>query len=113
MKKLLTRLWFKFQLSQGKLIKVNDSHRGIGKTTMLVKRSVKHSIPILVGNQQDIDYIKSINSDVEVIGFAPLYTLNVTGRTFPNGVLLEQSVASEMHDHLEFITIKGGFINEG
>lgn len=117
MKRFFTRLWFKYQLSRGKLVKVNDTHRGIGKTTMLIERSLKFNMPILVGNQEQIDIIKYMNPDVEVIGFAPNFTRSVVGRTFSNGVLIDESVADEMVEHLQkaypnAIKIKGGFRNE-
>ena len=115
--KFFTRLLFKYQLSKGKLIKVGEKHRGIGKTTMLIKRAIKHDMTILVGSQRHIDYIKSLNPDVKVLGFAPNFTKHVYNGYFPNGVLLDESVDQEIAMYLwraypMSIEIKGGFRNK-
>ena len=114
MKLFFIRLWFKYQLNKGKLIKVNDKHRYVGKTTMLVKKAKELNIPIIVGNQRGIDTIKSIDSEVKVLGLAPNYTINIAGRRFEDGVLVDDTLLPAMLPVLDehHIKIKGGFINE-
>lgn len=114
MRKFFIRLWFKYQLNKGKLINVDDRHRFVGKTTMLVNHSVKNNIPIIVGNQQNFEYIKHININTEIYRLAKNFTLDMRGKEFPNGVLIEESVAFEMLAWLkkEEINVVGGFISK-
>lgn len=116
MKRFFARLLFKYQLSRGKLIKVDERHRRVGKTTMMVKMSVKKNIPILVGSQNHIYLIKQYNENAEVYGFAKNFTKNVVGRRFPNGVLIDESVDPDMVKLLQkqypnAIKIRGGFLH--
>jgi hypothetical protein len=117
MKKFFTRLRLKYQLSRGQLIEVNSSYKGIGKTTMLIKRSLKKDMPILVGSQKEIDEIKRVNPNIKVYGYAPNFTKHLRGIGFPNGVLIDETVKREMVEHLQKTTpnaikIQGGFLGE-
>ena len=113
----IKRLWFKFLLSRDKLIKVDERHRGIGKTYMLIERAIKYDIPIIAGNQAEIDYIKRYGNPVSVYGLAPNFTIHMQGHKFPNGVLIDDSVLPEMVEWLmenkPEIRIRGGFIYRG
>lgn len=109
--KPIKRAWFKFLLINNKLIKVDERHRGIGKSYMMIERAVKHNIPIIAGGQTQIDYIKRMANVVEVYGFAPNFTKGVLGKKFPNGVLVDESVDPELIPELEArFRIRGGFI---
>lgn len=110
--KPLKRWWFKFQLDRDKLIKVDDRHRGVGKTYMMIDRAIKEDIAILAGNQDAINLIKRNANSVDVYGFAPNFTRHVDGVRFPNGVMIDESVKPEMIKELEArrIRIRGGFI---
>lgn len=114
MKRFFTRLWFQYQLSKGKLIYINASHAKVGKTSLLIDRSIKYDIPILVGNQAEIDNIKDRNEDVKVFGYAPNFTKHIYSGSFPNGVLIDESVDNDLVKHLKkaypnAIKIQGGF----
>jgi hypothetical protein len=108
----IKRLWFKFLLNQDKLIKVDDRHRGVGKTYMMIERAIKHDIPIIAGSQRHIDLIKRFGNPVDVYGLAPNFTIHVQGKRFPNGVMIDESVKPEMIDWLKGnnIRIRGGFV---
>jgi hypothetical protein len=108
----IKRLWFKFLLSQNKLIKVDDRHRGVGKTYMMIEKAIKHDIPILAGSQKHVDLIKRSANVVEVYGLAKNFTIHIRGKQFPNGVLIDESVDPEMIEFVKAnnIHIRGGFI---
>jgi hypothetical protein len=109
--KPVKRIWFKFLLSQNQLIKVDDRHRGIGKTYMMIERAMKYDIPIIAGSQQQMNLIKRMGNVVEVYGFAPNFTKGVLGNKFPNGVLIDESVKPELIPELKArFKIRGGFI---
>jgi hypothetical protein len=108
----IKRTWFKFLLSQDKLIKVDERHRGVGKTYMMIEKAIKYDIPILAGTQRHVDLIKRSANVVDVYGFAKNFTIHIKGKTFPNGVLIDESVDPEMLAELRAnnIRIRGGFI---
>jgi hypothetical protein len=107
----IKRLWFRFLLSQDKLIKVDERHRGIGKTYMMIEKAIKHDIPIIAGNQRQIDTIKRTANVVEIYGFAKNFTKTVEGMRFPNGILIDESVDPELIPKLKArFEIRGGFI---
>jgi hypothetical protein len=109
--KPVKRFWFRFLLSNSKLIKVDDRHRGVGKTYMMIERAIKYDIPIIAGSQQQMDLIKRMANTVDVYGFAPNFTRGVLGKQFPNGVLIDESVKPEMIPELKArFKIRGGFI---
>jgi hypothetical protein len=105
------RLWFKALISMNQLVLVDDRHRGIGKTYMMIERAIKHDIPIIAGSQQQMDAIKRMGNVVEVYGFAPNFTKGVLGKEFPNGILIDESVKPELIAELKArFKIRGGFI---
>jgi len=108
----IKRKWFKFLLSRNKLIKVDERHRGVGKTYMMIEKAIKHNIPIIAGNQQAINHIKRNANAVEVYGLAENFTVHVRDKKFPNGVLIDESVDPKMISWLIDlnIEIRGGFI---
>jgi hypothetical protein len=111
-KLFFTRWLFKRRLKKGHLIYVDNKHRGIGKTTMLVNLSIKNKIPIIVGSQQDWGNLKYMNHNLDLVRLAKNFTFEVKGREFPNGVLVEESVEPEMIEWLKEhnIKIRGGFV---
>ena len=115
--KPIRRAWLKYLLSQDRLVKVSYKYRGVGKTYMMIERSIKLNIPIVVGNQAMADHIKRNGNPVEVIRLAKGYTLEIKGkgRDFPNGVMIDDSVSPKMVNIVadEGIVIRGGFLEEG
>lgn len=105
------RMWFRFLLSRNKLIKVDDRHRGVGKTYMMIERAIKYDIPIIAGSQQHMDLIKRNGNPCDVYGFAKGYTKGVLSMKFPNGILIDESVDPELIPELQArFKIRGGFI---
>jgi hypothetical protein len=116
LKTFFTRLWFNHQLNKDKIIKVDDRHRGVGKTTMLLKRARKENLPIVVGNQGMVRVIRDLsNHKADIIRLAPNLTIDIKGtqHKYPNGVLIDNSVdpmmIAELHNN--GFVIRGGFIN--
>lgn len=108
----IKRLWFKFLLNRDKLIKVDERHRGVGKTYMMIERAIKEEIPIVVGRQDVAYHIKRNGNSVEVVRLAKNFSIDIEGRRFPNGVMIDESVDPELIPKLESrrIKIRGGFI---
>lgn len=107
----IKRAWFKFLFSRDKLIKVDDRHRGIGKTYMMIEKSIKYNIPIIAGSQQQMDLIKRNGNPCEVYGFAKNFTKGVLSQQFPNGVIIDESVDPKLIPELKArFKIRGGFI---
>lgn len=106
------RAWFKFLLNRNKMITVGESHRGIGKTYMMIERAMKEDIAIVVGTQQSADNIKRHGNPVDVVRLAPNFTLDLEVSVFPNGVMIDETVDPKMIVVLESknIEIRGGFI---
>ena len=110
--KPIKRFWFKFLLNRNRLIKVDERHRGIGKTYMMIERAIKEDIPIVVGNQMEANLIKRDGNPVEVLRLAKNFTIDFKGKQFPNGVMIDESVDPDMISFLKErnIKIRGGFI---
>lgn len=69
----------------------------LGEDTIeTVKFAVENNIPILVGSQSRIDYLKEISQEVEVYGFAKNFTTHISRREFPNGIIVDSSVKEDM-----------------
>lgn len=113
-KKLKTffyRKLFQFRLNRGDLIKVDDRHRGVGKTTMMIKLAMDNGHGIVVGNQLAHDQIKSMCHYVKVFRLAPNYTIEMRG--LAGSVLIDESLSLEMVEFLQAEPqweIRGGFI---
>lgn len=110
--KPIKRMWFKFLLNRDKLIKVDERHRGIGKTYMMIERAIEKNIPIVVGSQQQADNIKRNGNPVEVVRMAKNFSIDIEGRKFPNGVMIDESLDEDMIKEIKArkIRIRGGFI---
>lgn len=112
-KVFFTQLYFKHKLKKGELIKVDERHNVIDKTTMLVDYAVKHDLPIVVGNQSTASVIKNMNQNIKIIRLAEKFTFEIKGKEneYSNGVLVDESVNSKL---IRLITvnnlkIRGGF----
>lgn len=68
-KRRLFIIRFNFDLSNGTLTKVNEEHRGIGKTTYLVKQCKKYKLGLIVGSQEQKKHIMS------TLNFKHVYTM--------------------------------------
>lgn len=96
-----------------KLIAVTERHRGIGKTTKLAELAKKYNLPILVGFHGTKEYIlREIDPSVEVIVINDKTLKELTGRRFPNGVLVDCPMNIKQYTDLLYYTdvnIRGGF----
>ena len=97
----------------GKLVIVNETHRGTGKTSTLIIVAKEEKLPIIVGNNAQKEYV--LNRSVELKQeIKEVYTVSdLRGRRFPNGVLIDDtvSVVDAEKIRLEYnIIIRGGFI---
>lgn len=97
----------------GKLVIVNETNRGVGKTSTLIIFAKNENLPIIVGNSAQKEYVlnRSIELKQEI---EEVYTVSdLRGRRFPNGVLIDDtvSVVDAEKIRLEYnIIIRGGFI---
>lgn len=105
------RMYLRRALNQGKLVKVNYKYRCVGKTSLLIEKSLKDSIPIVVSSQYQADYLRE-RGVKDVVRLANGYTIEITGKTFENGLLIEESVKEELLEVIRKnnIEIRGGFI---
>lgn len=107
LKRMMYRYWFMFLLWMGQMIKVDDRHRGIGKTTMMIKHAQKHEKCIVVGTQIHYDLIKSLGfNEKRIVRLAKGLTLDIVGNHFPNGVVIDESVDPELMIEIEGRHIK-------
>ena len=105
------RKWFQFRLKKGDLIKVDDRHRRVGKTTMTIKLAMDKGYGIVVGNQGAYDHIKGMSHYVKVYRLAPNYTIEMRG--LAGSVLIDESLSLEMVEFLQAEPqweVRGGFI---
>lgn len=65
---------FNFDLSKGVITYVEAKHRGIGKTTYLVKQCMKYELGLIVGSQHEKKYIK------ETFNFHDVFTMEEVKR---------------------------------
>ncbi|UGO46288.1 hypothetical protein PQE74_gp205 [Bacillus phage vB_BanS_Chewbecca] len=101
--------------NQGKLIRVTELERQIGKTLLLIDFALAYDLPILVGNDSLVNYTKTLaresyGKDSEKLSILIGRPHEVMGRKLPNGVLVDCSVRFE--DYLEikkYTRIRGGF----
>ncbi len=109
----IKRVWFMFLLSKDKLIKVDDRHRGIGKTYMMIGRSIKKDIPIIVGNNRIAEHIKRNGNPVDIIVLSNgENAYDLIGKRFPNGIMIDESLDPKMISVIASrgVKIRGGFI---
>lgn len=116
MKKFIKGLFKKKPvIENARLIQVNLDDEGvIERLHSIVKYSIENNIPVLVGNQEKIDLYKQYSLDIETFGFAKNFTKHVADTEFPNGVLVDETVTSEMVEVLRGlpIHIRGGFTSK-
>ena len=108
------KAYFKCLLSFNSLVKVDERHRGVGKSTMLAERAIKKDMTIVVGTQTAYNHLKEINKNVKILRLAHNFSIEVRGmeKNHPNGVLIDESLEKDL---IEFLLdnnyeIKGGFL---
>ena len=96
----------------GRLIVVDESDRGIGKTTSLINMANKLNLPIIVKGFSQARLMQSICQERKIK--APHFhsVTDIRGQRFPNGVLLEEglSIQDILEIRKEFI-VRGGYCN--
>lgn len=101
----------------GKLIRVSEKDRALGKTTLLINASLKYDIPIVVGTHASIKHTKEQakkmygeNTEVSVL---LAREGELAGRKLPNGVLVDCQVS--LYDYMtikKWCLIRGGFYHD-
>lgn len=101
----------------GRLIRVSEKERALGKTTLLINASLKYDIPIVVGKKNLIKYTKDQakqmygeNTEVSVLLASEG---ELAGRKLPNGVLVDCQVS--LYDYMtvkKWCLIRGGFYHD-
>lgn len=91
---------------------IND--RGVGKTTSLIQMSSIHDIPIIVKYENSKNNIVELST---ILKWKPtVFTLQeaITGKYFPNGVLIDECVGLEDIKLLisHKIVIRGGYLRD-
>lgn len=111
-KTFIIRQWFKYRLKKGDLIKVDERHRGIGKTTMMVVWARDNDYGIIVGNQIQAYIVKKMCRGIRVYRYAENFTFELRG--VKDSVLIDESVKPSLIESIEKveprIKIRGGFI---
>ena len=96
--------------TNGKLILVDESDRGVGKTTSLINMANQLNLPIIVKNTSQAKVIQSICQDRKIKTPFLYIVTGLRGLKFPNGVLLDEGLS--IQDILETrkdIIIRGGY----
>jgi len=103
---------FNRKLNKGKLILVDERHRGIGKTTMMIELANKMDYGIVVGNQMTASSLLDQDKDLKIYRLAKNFTFELQGKD--EKVLIDESVEPIMIEVLKSelprIEICGGFI---
>lgn len=104
-------------VNHGKLIRVSNKERALGKTTLLINLSLDYNIPIVVGSKHLVKWTKDEakkmygeNTEVSVIHASES---ELAGRKFPNGVLVDCQI--NLHQYLlikKWCLIRGGFYHD-
>lgn len=95
-KRLKLKIKFNFALSEGELVFVNGRHRGLGKTTYLVKQCKKYDLGLIVGSRAEKLRI------ITDFDFKHVYTMEEVKR-YPH---------SNIHEFLVDETVSLGFLNK-
>lgn len=107
----LKKLFKKETPFEGKLLKVEGSKAD--RVIELSDYAMINKIVVLVGNQEMIDIYKKRYEDIEVYGFAKNFTKHLEKIDAENGVLIDESVETDMVDYLRLsfpnIKIVGGY----
>lgn len=102
---------FQERLEKNELIFI-DKEKSRETTTLLLRRAVELDIPVVAGNQDRIYYLKKLQPNVKIIPFANNFTKALfESEDLENGVLIDESLASELTDQIIIrdIFIRGGF----
>lgn len=114
LKDFFNRNSFEKRLAKNEIITISkeDSRQ---TTAILIKRAEELSIPIVAGNQDRIYLLHAQSPIVEIYPFAKNFTKRLFESELPNGVLIDESVSSELIDEiiLKGIQIRGGFELKG
>lgn len=102
------------RLNKNELITIEKEDSRL-TTAILIRRAVDLNIPIVVGSQRRIDLISGQAPSVEVYGFAKNFTKRLFEADLPNGVLIDESIHSDLIDEIimQGIFIRGGFELKG
>lgn len=98
-------------LGDGSMIEVNDMNIG-ERIKALTEYALVNDVTILAGAQDVIDAFKNESNDVKVIGFAKNFTKHLHDIDLSNGVLIDESIESEMLEYLALnfdVKILGGY----
>ena len=87
---------FNFALSDEEVVYVDDKHKGLGKTTYLVKQCKKYNLGLVVGSQLEKQRI------IQEFNFRNVYTMEEVKR-YPH---------STVHEFLVDDTVGLGFLNK-
>ncbi|AZU98942.1 hypothetical protein pW2_109 [Bacillus phage pW2] len=101
----------------GKLIRVTEKERALGKTTLLIDASLKYDIPIVVGSKHLVkwtkDEAKKMYGENTEISVLLASDKELAGRKLPNGVLVDCQIA--LFDYMtvkKWCLIRGGFYHD-
>lgn len=101
----------------GKLIRVTEEERALGKTTVLINASLHYNIPIVVGKKHLVDVVKdmarSIHGRETEIEVYEAKESALAGRKLPNGVLVDCQIS--LWDYMvikKWCLIRGGFYHD-
>jgi len=101
----------------GKLIRVSEKERGLGKTTLLINASLKYDIPIVVGTKHLIDVVKkkakAMYGEKTEVSVLLASEDQLAGRRLPNGVLIDCQIG--LFDYMtvkKWCLIRGGFYHD-
>lgn len=110
---------FTKRLKKNELITIEKEDSRL-TTAILIQRAIDLDIPIVVGSQRRIDLISNQVKTmkvpyVEIYGFAKNFTKRLFEADLPNGVLIDESVHSDLIDDIimQGIQIRGGFELKG
>jgi hypothetical protein len=102
---------FSERLEKNELIFI-DKEYSREATKVLLERAVELNIPIVAGNQDRIYYLNKLEPNAKVYPFAKNFTkILFESEDLENGVLIDESLASELTDQIimKEIMIRGGF----
>lgn len=102
---------FQERLEKNELIFI-DKEKSREATVLLLRRAVELDIPVVAGNQDRIYFLKKLQPNAKIIPFANNFTKALfESEDLENGVLIDESIASELTDQIimKEIMIRGGF----
>lgn len=120
-KKIKTKLGYELEYSgyhkkHGRLIRVTEEDRGIGKSTLLIEWALRLNIPIITNKSNMVEWLKdravmiygqTKGSKLQVLFADPE---KLRGKDLPDGVLVECVVSLQEYLALKkVVLIRGGF----